>query len=296
MTEENPGAEIAALRLRIDELGRQLQAAEAREVAAQALVEQMQRALDTLPQRVFWKDRELRYLGANRAFAQDAGLDSAAELIGKDDYQMRWAPQADLYRADDSAVVESGAAKIGIEEPQYRGEEIDAWLRTSKLPLTDAEGRIIGIVGVYEDVSEQKRKEAEQRAALEHMLANQESTLREISTPLMPLSDNAVAMPIVGHVDAQRATQIMETLLEGIAHYQADVALLDISGVRVVDTQVADALIRTARAAQLLGTQVVLTGLSAEIAQTIVQLGAEMRSILTLATLRDGLQYAMSRE
>lgn len=295
MADQNPGAELAALRQRVGELEQQLQAAAAREAALQATLAQMQRVLDTLPQRVFWKDRELRYLGVNRAFAQDAGLDTTAEMIGKDDYQMRWAPQADLYRADDSAVMQSGVAKIGIEEPQDRGDAIEAWLRTSKIPLADAEGRIIGIVGVYEDVSEQKRREAAQREALEQLLASQEHTLREISTPLMPLSDNAVAMPIVGHVDAQRATQIMETLLEGIARYQADVALLDISGVRVVDTQVADALIRTARAAQLLGTQVVLTGLSAEIAQTIVQLGAEMRSILTLATLRDGLQYAMSR-
>jgi anti-anti-sigma regulatory factor len=86
----------------------------------------------------------------------------------------------------------------------------------------------------------------------------------------------------------------METLLEGIAANQADVALLDISGVRVVDTQVADALLRVAQAAKLLGTQIVLTGIRAEVAQTIVHLGADMSGIVTRSNLQDGLRYALT--
>ena len=87
----------------------------------------------------------------------------------------------------------------------------------------------------------------------------------------------------------------MEVLLEGIALHQAEVVLLDISGVRVVDTQVADALLRAARAVKLLGAQVILNGISAEIAQTIVHLGADMSQISTQADLQAGLRYALGR-
>ena len=72
--------------------------------------------INTAPVRVFWKDRDLRYLGCNTAFAKDAGLEQPDDVIGKDDYQMVWADRAELYRADDKAVMESGIAKLSFEE------------------------------------------------------------------------------------------------------------------------------------------------------------------------------------
>jgi rsbT co-antagonist protein RsbR len=126
----------------------------------------------------------------------------------------------------------------------------------------------------------------------EQIIIAQQDSLRELSTPLIPLAAHVVAMPLVGAIDTRRATQIMETLLEGIATLQADYALIDVSGVRVIDTQVADALLRSAHAAKLLGAQVVLTGISSEIAMTLVHLGADLSGIITMATLREGLGYA----
>ncbi len=261
-----------------------------------ALHEQLTRyqlVLDTLPIRIFWKRAaDLSYLGCNRAFAQDGGRQEAAELIGLEDYVMTWADQADAYRSDDRSVLDSGQARINYEEPQDRPDGSTAWVRTSKLPLVSADGTLIGILGTYEDITAQRHTEEERLADQERTIAAQQDILRELSTPLIPLTDNVVAMPLVGAIDTRRAGQIMETLLEGIAEYQADIALLDISGVRVVDTQVADALLRAARAAKLIGAQVILTGISAEIAQTIVHLGADMSGIITLPTLREGLQYA----
>ncbi len=113
--------------------------------------------LDTIPVRVFWKDRDLKYLGANRPFALDAGLQSPEELIGKDDYQMGWAPQADLYRADDLAVIQSGKPKLNYEEPQTTPSGDLIWLRTSKVPLIDSRGQVRGVLGTYEDITDQKR-------------------------------------------------------------------------------------------------------------------------------------------
>ncbi len=156
-------------------------------------------------------------------------------------------------------------------------------------PARDGSGSIVAGISVIRDVTAQRNTEH-----LLQIIAGQEAALRELSTPLIPLADNVVVMPIIGTIDARRAQQIMETLLEGVAANQADVALLDISGVRVVDTQVADALLRVAQAAKLLGTQIVLTGIRAEVAQTIVHLGADMTGIVTRSNLQDGLRYALA--
>jgi PAS domain S-box-containing protein len=115
--------------------------------------------LDTIPVRVFWKDLRSEYLGGNRPFARDAGFSSPAELIGRDDYQMGWVEQADLYRADDRTVMDTGVEKIGYEEPQTQADGKRAWVRTSKVPLRDAEGKIRGILGTYEDITEKKNAE-----------------------------------------------------------------------------------------------------------------------------------------
>ena len=119
----------------------------------------LQIIIDTAPLRVFWKDRESRYLGCNPAFARDAGKAGAADLIGKDDYQLAWSAQADLYRADDRQVMTDNEARLGYEEPQTTPDGGTIWLRTSKVPLHDRQGQVMGVLGVYEDITEQKREE-----------------------------------------------------------------------------------------------------------------------------------------
>ncbi len=112
--------------------------------------------INTAPVRIFWKDNDLRYLGCNNLFAQDAGKSSPEELLGKDDYQMPWAEQAELYRADDRAVMTSGTSKLSFDEPQSTPDGRTIWLRTSKVPLQNDVNEIIGILGTYEDVTERK--------------------------------------------------------------------------------------------------------------------------------------------
>lgn len=166
-------------------------------------------------------------------------------------------------------------------------------VHVSSYMITDEQGHPLVSIGLVRDMSEQQRADEERLALQEQVIEAQQAALREVSTPLIPLADDVVVMPLVGAIDSARAQQIMEVLLEGIANYQADTVLLDISGVRVVDTQVADALLRSARAAQLLGAQIILTGISADVAQTIVHLGADIGQIMTRANLRDGLHYAL---
>ena len=117
----------------------------------------LQTILDTIPVRVFWKDKKGIYLGCNKPFALDAGFTTPEEMIGKDDYQMGWIDQAELYRADDLKVIESNQPSIGYEEPQTTPEGKQRWLRTSKVPLQNTEGDIFGILGTYEDISDYKQ-------------------------------------------------------------------------------------------------------------------------------------------
>jgi diguanylate cyclase (GGDEF)-like protein/PAS domain S-box-containing protein len=113
--------------------------------------------INTAPMRVFWKDRDLHYLGCNAAFAADAGMQHPDDVIGKDDWQMGWAAQAGLYRADDRAVMDSGVPKLSFDEPQTTPDGRTIWLRTSKVPLRNSANETVGILGVYEDISEYKR-------------------------------------------------------------------------------------------------------------------------------------------
>jgi len=117
----------------------------------------LQAVLDATPVRFFWKDLDLRYLGCNTNFARDAGFDSPSQLLGRDDFSMGWLDQAELYRTDDQAVIDSGESKLNYEEPQTTPDGKTIWLRTSKMPLRTAEGEIFGVFGSYEDITDYKR-------------------------------------------------------------------------------------------------------------------------------------------
>ncbi|UQA60685.1 PAS domain-containing protein [Polyangium aurulentum] len=159
------------------------------------------------------------------------------------------------------------------------------WVYDEAVCVKDESGNPVELVGTWQDVTE--RKEAEL------LIQEQAAALMQFSTPLVPISDDVLVMPIVGALDAQRAEQVMTTLLDGVSKGQARVAILDITGVSVVDTQVADALLRAAKAVALLGAQVVITGIRSEVAQTLVQLGANMGDVVTRATLQAGVAFAM---
>jgi PAS domain S-box-containing protein len=119
----------------------------------------LQMVMDNIPQAVFWKDKGLAFLGANQAFAKDAGLNSPQDLIGKTDFGMPWKEQAELYRADDRQVLEFGETKLNFEEPHTGPTGEISWVRTSKIPMRDVNGNIFAVLGMYEDITESKREE-----------------------------------------------------------------------------------------------------------------------------------------
>jgi anti-anti-sigma factor len=134
-----------------------------------------------------------------------------------------------------------------------------------------------------------------QRQLQDEIIATQRGLIQELSTPIIPVSDEVLVVPLIGAIDTRRATQITESLLEAISRHQTQVLIIDITGVAVVDTSVVHHLLQTARAARLLGTTPVLVGIGPEVAQTIVQLGVDLSSIVTRSTLQAGLAYAATK-
>jgi rsbT co-antagonist protein RsbR len=131
-------------------------------------------------------------------------------------------------------------------------------------------------------------------AAYLETVTRHQAAIRELSTPVIKVHDRILLLPIVGTVDTQRAHQIMETVLVQIVEQQAKVMILDIAGVPVVDTKVADHILKTTAAVQLLGSQTILTGISASVARTVVQLGVEITRMHTRSKLSEGIELALS--
>ena len=148
-----------------EQLTREIEERKKAEQRLQESQQMLQLVLDTIPVRVFWKNLGSNYLGCNRPFALDADLQSPEEIMGRNDFEMSWAEQAELYRSDDRLVMETGRPKLGYEEPLTTPDGGRIWLRTNKVPLRDADGRIKGVLGTYEDITESKRMEETLRAS-----------------------------------------------------------------------------------------------------------------------------------
>ncbi len=187
-------------------------------------------------------------------------------------------------------------AQVGHYDVEYRFRHKDGtyvWILDRGAFLAGPDGKAARMIGMMQNINTIKQLEAERLQIQAEVIAAQERALRQLSTPLVPISDEAVALPLIGAIDARRAEQIMETLLEGVTARNAGIVIIDITGVTAVDTTVANMLIQAARAVRLLGARVILTGVGAEAAQSLVGLGADLEAIETRATLQDGIALAL---
>ncbi len=122
----------------------------------------LQSVLDTIPVRVFWKDLNSVYLGSNKLFAQDAKVKSSKSLVGKTDVDF-YPNEAEAYRLDDKKVIDSGKSKLNFEEHQTSPDGSSMWLRTSKIPLKNVAGEVVGVLGTYDDITERRQADIELR-------------------------------------------------------------------------------------------------------------------------------------
>lgn len=140
--------------------------------------------------------------------------------------------------------------------------------------------------------------DADRNAALAQAAVAQErllETVRELSTPAIPIYDGILVLPLVGNIDTGRAAQVMEAVLTGIAREHASVVIVDVTGVPIIDTGVANHLVQVTQAAQLLGARCLLVGIKPEVAQTLVQLGVDLSNIVTRSNLQAGVAFALER-
>jgi len=192
-------------------------------------------------------------------------------------------------------------AALGSGTSSYRWRTKDGrtiWVTTQMTAIRDEAGRLIGLRGITMDVTETKRAEAEAADVRlrESVLRAHEESLLALSTPLVPIDDDVLAMTLVGHLDERRAERVLSTLLEGVTRTGARVVILDVTGVPEVNDQTADLLLRAARAVRLLGAEVVLTGIRPEVARTLVTIGSDLGSIVTKSTLKSGIAYALTKK
>lgn len=206
----------------------------------------------------------------------------------------RFNPETDReIRARLKACFEAGHP-LEFEEQLLIGDR-EIWTQAIYTPVSPGANGDSRVLITSFDISERKQKQIKEIEEREVIIEQQMLTLAEISTPLLTLSDDVVLLPLIGAIDSRRAQQIMEALLTGIAENRAKVAIIDITGVAVVDTQVANALLHAAQAAQLLGARVILTGIRPEIAQTMVGLGIDLNTIITRSTLQSAIAFSLSK-
>lgn len=289
--------EVSELRARVAHLEQTLQEMRQRHLADLKALRQSQHLLNAILENttayIFVKDTAGRFLLVNRSFEKLHNR-PRAEILGKTAYDLWPTEVADRLTEEDRTILSRGELMECEDELKDAAGAMRAVV-SIKFPLTDAAGAIIGLCGISTDITDRKRA-AEERAALaQQVIETQRAALRELSTPLIPLADGVLVVPLIGAVDATRAQQIIEILLEGVAAQRVHTAIIDITGVRVVDSTVAQALLQAAQATQLLGANIILTGLRAEVAKALVRLGAELGGIVTLSTLQAGILHALRR-
>jgi rsbT co-antagonist protein RsbR len=142
-------------------------------------------------------------------------------------------------------------------------------------------------------IEELKQRAESERQLHEQVSRIQRALLEELSTPIIPLSEHVLVMPLIGSVDSLRAQRILEVLLQGITEKRARKVILDVTGLPRLDAENAKLLVRAARAVRLLGAEVIITGIGPELARSLVELHIDFGTLVTRSELRAGIEYAL---
>ncbi|WP_438001642.1 PAS domain-containing protein [Sorangium sp. So ce185] len=302
--------QVAALRRRVAELEEEL--AEARRPRENTPAEEQHgllakffsvdgsghaALLDAIPAMVFFKDRDHRYLAVNKAYADHYRL-SADKIIGKRDEEIFVPEVAQSYRENDEIIMSDGVPRLNVELRWKLEDGSDGWTLENNVPFRDDRGRVIGMVGVVVDMTARKRTEEALRQIESDLLASQSrllETIAALSTPVLPIDEGVLVLPLVGHLDRSRCRKLMTAMLHGVERHDAEFVILDLTGVPVIDGDVANHILRAVQAVVLLGAQCVLVGMSARTAGSLVNTGESLDELVLLRDLRAGVRYAMAR-
>lgn len=229
-------------------------------------------------------------------------------------WEKMWNTSRELVKGRFNALTDPQVAETGYLpgiRKAYAGEAVDLpvivfdpaasghigrkrWMSGKVYPLKNRAGEITQIVLTNDDMTHLKEAELERARLQQEIIDAQQRTLKELATPIIPVMDQIIVMPLIGSIDAIRARDITRALLKGISDYHAKIAILDITGVSVVDSGVASHLDKTIQAARLKGTQAIITGISEAVAESIVDLGIDWGSVQTVSDLQTGLIIALN--
>jgi anti-anti-sigma factor len=145
------------------------------------------------------------------------------------------------------------------------------------------------------ELLERERTEQARAQLQEEVIRMQEAMLAELSTPLIPITDSIMVMPLIGSLDARRSERVLQAVLEGAQLRRARVVILDVTGMKTIDTPGVATIVRTAQALRLIGAQALLTGMSPLVAQLLVELGIDLTGLRTYGSLQAGIAFAVSR-
>lgn len=152
--------------------------------------------------------------------------------------------------------------------------------------------QMVGSLAMEKQRSTAYRQELEEKLA---MIEDQRVAIRELSTPIIEVWEGVLCLPIVGVLDSTRSAEMTEGLLSAIVSKKADCAIIDVTGIQVMDTGTADHFLRMTRAVRLLGANCLLTGINPAIAQTIIHMGVDLSGVVTHRTMRNALQHFVER-
>ncbi|NJM25602.1 MAG: PAS domain-containing protein [Bacteroidia bacterium] len=175
-TQEEMRRKQAVLERELDQSQKQAEMLRDQEKVLRDSQDTLQAIVDNIPRAIFWKDSELRFQGCNKIFSDIAGLRSPREIVGHTDFDMPWSAQAEVYRKDDLEVMKSRKAKLNIEEVNINSDGEETWVMTSKVPIVSQAGQVVAVLGMFEDITDRKRNEAD----IKQKLAERERLIKEL--------------------------------------------------------------------------------------------------------------------
>ncbi len=244
--------------------------------------------INSLPGIFYMLDEQGHFVRWNDLFVQVTGYpaEEIAQMLATALFSSEEIPQVqrailEVFQSGASLVEATLVSKNGTQTPYYF---------TGVRTIMDGKPYLVG-VGI--DVSERKKAEEERERLQQQVIEAQQRAIQELSTPIIPIMDRIIVLPLIGTVDSMRARDVTRALLRGISEYRAKIVIIDITGVPLVDTGVAAHLDKAIQAARLKGARAIVTGVSDAVAETIVDLGIDWGEVETLRDLQTGLLSAL---
>lgn len=257
----------------------------------------LQRFADGMPDPIFFKDRQHRWVAFNRAFCDLVGR-PASELVGKSDPDYFPPDQVAVFWKHDDMVFSTGKGDLN-EEQITRSDGTARVLWTRKSPVFGKGGAVVGLCGIIMDITDHKAqiREVERLAAdanrQKAIIEAQQRTIDELVVPVLEVWQGILLLPLVGALSRSRAEHAVDSVLRAVGAHGAETVIIDVTGAAALDGEVAELLVRAIRAIALLGCRSMLVGISPAAAQTLVSGGADLGGIKTCATLKQGLALAL---